>query len=490
MKTKKMLATAIITSLTLLASCSNAIDNTKISNSSTWTIITQNVTKSYSSGKEIALNEQSVTISEAGTYTLSGNISNGQLLVDVWEDQEVVLNLAWVNITNSNGSAIYIKSWKATINLVNWTNNILTDWENYTNQEDNEPNATFFAKEDLKIDWTWTLTVNANYNDWISSKDDLTINNWNIIVKSADDWIRWKDSLTIENWTINVSANGDALKTDDETKGNLTINNWNITLASQTSQWIKAYNSVTINNWKINISNSKEWIESEKITINGWDLSIKATDDGINVSSSSGSQSEEHPVMEATQTENNDIKLTINWWNIIVDASGDWLDANGSIELNWWKVIVYWPTNDWNWALDYDATFKINWWEIIAFWTSWMAQWASSSSKQNSVLINLDSSYNANSKFTLKDSSGNTVAENTSTKSFSSVLVSTSKLKTWEKYSYSVNWNQIWEFTVSSTTTEIWNSRMWPGGWQRGWFMIEEGSFGNRNPKPRRPELQ
>lgn len=442
MKTKKMLATAIITSLALLASCSNAIDNTKISNSSTWTIITQNVTKSYSSGKEIALNGQNITISEAGTYTLSGNISNGQLLVDVWEDQEVVLNLAWVNITNSNGSAIYIKSWKATINLVNWTNNILTDWENYTNQEDNEPNATLFAKEDLKIDWTWTLTVNANYNDWISSKDDLTINNWNIIVKSADDWIRWKDSLTIENWTINVSANGDALKTDDETKGNLTINNWNITLASQTSQWIKAYNSVTINNWKINISNSKEWIESEKITINGWDLSIKATDDGINVSSSSESQSEEHPVMEATQTENNDIKLTINWW------------------------------------------------EIIAFWTSWMAQWASSSSKQNSVLINLDSSYNANSKFTLKDSSGNTVAENTSTKSFSSVLVSTSKLKTWEKYSYSVNWNQIWKFTVSSTTTEIWNSRMWPGGWQRDWFMIEEGSFGNRNPKPRRPELQ
>lgn len=373
MKTKKMLATAIITSLTLLASCSNAIDNTKISNSSTWTVITQNVTKSYSSGKEIALNGQNVTISEAGTYTLSGNISNGQLLIDVWEDQEVVLNLAWVNITNSNGSAIYIKSWKATINLINWTNNILTDWENYTNQEDNEPNATLFAKEDLKIDWTWTLTVNANYNDWISSKDDLTINNWNIIVKSADDWIRWKDSLTIENWTISVSANGDALKTDDETKGNLTINNWNITLASQTSQWIKAYNSVTINNWKINISNSKEWIESEKITINGWDLSIKATDDGINVSSSSESQSEEHPVMEATQTENNDIKLTINWWNIIVDASGDWLDANGSIELNWWKVIVYWPTNDWNWALDYDATFKINWWEIIAFWTSWMA---------------------------------------------------------------------------------------------------------------------
>ena len=490
MKTKKMLATAIITSLTLLASCSNAIDNTKISNSSTWTVITQNVTKSYSSGKEIALNGQNVTISEAGTYTLSGNISNGQLLIDVWEDQEVVLNLAWVNITNSNGSAIYIKSWKATINLINWTNNILADWENYTNQEDNEPNATLFAKEDLKIDWTWTLTVNANYNDWISSKDDLTINNWNIIVKSADDWIRWKDSLTIENWTISVSANGDALKTDDETKGNLTINNWNITLASQTSQWIKAYNSVTINNWKINISNSKEWIESEKITINGWDLSIKATDDGINVSSSSESQSEEHPVMEATQTENNDIKLTINWWNIIVDASGDWLDANGSIELNWWKVIVYWPTNDWNWALDYDATFKINWWEIIAFWTSWMAQWASPSSKQNSVLINLDSSYNANSKFTLKDSSGNTVAENTSTKSFSSVLVSTSKLKTWEKYTYSVNWNQIWEFTVSSTTTEIWNSRMWPGGWQRGWFMIEEGSFGNRNPKPRRPELQ
>ena len=442
MKTKKMLATAIITSLALLASCSNAIDNTKISNSSTWTIITQNVTKSYSSGKEIALNGQNVTISEAGTYTLSENISNGQLLIDVWEDQEVVLNLAWVNITNTNGSAIYIKSWKATINLINWTNNILTDWENYTNQEDNEPNATLFAKEDLKIDWTWTLTVNANYNDWISSKDDLTINNWNIIVKSADDWIRWKDSLTIENWTINVSANGDALKTDDETKGNLTINNWNITLASQTSQWIKAYNSVTINNWKINISNSKEWIESEKITINGWDLSIKATDDGINVSSSSESKSEEHPVMEATQTENNDIKLTINWW------------------------------------------------EIIAFWTSWMAQWASSSSKQNSVLINLDSSYNANSKFTLKDSSGNTVAENTSTKSFSSVLVSTSKLKTWEKYSYSVNWNQIWKFTVSSTTTEIWNSRMWPGGWQRDWFMIEEGSFGNRNPKPRRPELQ
>lgn len=233
--------------------------------------------------ENITLNDQSVKITKAGTYTLSGKISKGQVVVDVGEKQQVILKLAGVDITSQTSSPLLIKSGKATIELVAGTSNTLTDG---SYDENADENATIYAEEDLIIDGTGILTINANANDAITTKDDLVIKNGNITLSAADDGIRGKDSLTIENGTITIKAGGDGLKSDDEEKGSILINGGNITISAG-SDGLDAYKSITINAGVINILESDEGIESKLITINGGDVAIKSTDDGINISDSS-----------------------------------------------------------------------------------------------------------------------------------------------------------------------------------------------------------
>ena len=47
--------------------------------------------------------------------------------------------------------------------------NIITDASTYVYEDatTDEPNAAIFSKDDLKIDGTGSLTVNANYNNGI-----------------------------------------------------------------------------------------------------------------------------------------------------------------------------------------------------------------------------------------------------------------------------------------------------------------------------------
>lgn len=199
-----------------LGGCGTTSSTLASTNSSTTTSTVAQATSS-----NIALNDQSVSITQPGTYTLNGTISNGQVIVDVWEGNEVRLQLAGVDITSKESSPILIKSGKATIELVSGTSNTLTDG---VYDENADENATIYAEEDLVIEWEGSLKINANGNDGITSKDDLTIKSWNIEVQAADDGIRGKDTLTIDGGKINVVAGGDGLKSDHETKGAIVMN--------------------------------------------------------------------------------------------------------------------------------------------------------------------------------------------------------------------------------------------------------------------------
>lgn len=462
---QKYLLPLLLVSLTTLTACTtNTSESTTISGTSTTTSTSSTQTSVTTvSSSDITLNNTSITIDQPGTYTIDGTISDGQIIVNVGEDQEVTLNLAGISVTNTTGTALYIQSGKATINLVDGTTNTLTDGSSYSAQGDEDPNATLYAVEDLVITGNGILTVKANYNDAISTKDDLTIEGGSITVTSVDDGIQGNDSITMNGGTITIDSEGDSFKSDNEEKGTIEINGGTLTINSS-DDGIKAYSMITVNNGTIRVESSYEGMESEKIIVNDGSVTIRSSDDGINVTSSSATATEWQPTMGGTQTENSDIKLTINGWTVLVNADGDGLDANGSIEINGGNTIVYGPTNDGNGALDYDATFKVTGGSIIAFGSAGMAQNIGSTSTQNGVLINLTSQQSAGSSFTLTDSSGNTITEETSEKVYTSILVSSSSLKTGETYTYSTSGGTSGTFTVSSVTTQVGTSGgMWGG---------------------------
>ncbi|WP_315794006.1 carbohydrate-binding domain-containing protein [Paenibacillus sp. BIC5C1] len=198
----------------------SATDSTKIKLNGTTASIT-------GSGAKAA--NGSVTISAAGTYVLSGKLTDGQIVVNVADKGTVHLVLNGATINDNDSAGIYIqKAGKAIITLEEGTENAVSDGKTYVYADDttDEPDAAIFSKADLTFNGTGKLTVTGNYNEGITSKDDLKIVSGTINVKSADDGIKGKDMVAIQAGTITIDSEGDGIKSTnhtDTTKGFVAI---------------------------------------------------------------------------------------------------------------------------------------------------------------------------------------------------------------------------------------------------------------------------
>ena len=172
-------------------------------------------------GKNVTVSGTTATITASGVYEIDGTLNDGQILVDVDKESDAeyvhaVFN--GMNVTNSKNSPFAVMNAKnVRIFTVKGTSNSLTDGANYTFAEAGatEPNAALYSKSDLRLAGEGSLTVKGNYNDGISSKDDLDIDGGTLIVNAKDDGIRGKDSVVIRGGNITVTSGGDAVKSDN-----------------------------------------------------------------------------------------------------------------------------------------------------------------------------------------------------------------------------------------------------------------------------------
>ncbi|MBD5480664.1 MAG: carbohydrate-binding domain-containing protein [Lachnospiraceae bacterium] len=150
-----------------------------------------------------------------GVYEVSGVLSDGRIVIDAPDKAIVELVLSGVDISNSRNAAVYCKNCdEFIITLAENTQNFLSDAKNYIYDDDakQEPDAAIFSKTDLNIGGSGWLTINANFNHGISSKDDLVIEGGGFTVTSVVDAIRGKDSLVILDGKFELDAGGDGLQ--------------------------------------------------------------------------------------------------------------------------------------------------------------------------------------------------------------------------------------------------------------------------------------
>lgn len=225
------------------------------------TKITLSDTNINISGSGAEEKDGTVTITEGGTYVFSGSLSNGRIVVNA-PDKEVTVVLNGADITCSYSSPLYVyKASSATVYLLKDTENKLTDGESYTysdsysSSEDEEPNACLYSRSDLIIAGAGSLTVNANFNNGITSKDTLRIDSASITVNAKNHGINGKDYLTLKNAKVSVTSGGDALRStndSDETLGYITSVNSDLTLVSG-EDGMQAETVMTISGGNINI---------------------------------------------------------------------------------------------------------------------------------------------------------------------------------------------------------------------------------------------
>ena len=152
-----------------------------------------------------------VTISEKGTYRLSG-IINGTVIVDAGKSAKVELLLDNVTIDSADSPAVWVKSAeKVTLTLVEGTDNSLTNGGKFSGDED----AALYAKDDLVIDGGGTLIVNSPAGDGINCRDELVIKDGTLTVSAASNGIVGKEGLTVGGGIISVNAGNDALRVKD-----------------------------------------------------------------------------------------------------------------------------------------------------------------------------------------------------------------------------------------------------------------------------------
>jgi hypothetical protein len=214
-----------------------------------------------SSYKKISLNgSQDVTITSSGLYEITGTLTDGSIIVDVNKDTDketVFLVLNGANIQNPKNAPIYIKgAKKAVILLENGTNNSVIGGSSTVVDAEGEPSAAIFSKADLSISGSGTLTVTADYNDGITSKDDLKITDGTLIVKAKADGIVGKDSLSVKNGSITITAGKDGLRSTNETdegKGNVVLQNGQFSITAANDA-IQAANLVQIDDGKFDLN--------------------------------------------------------------------------------------------------------------------------------------------------------------------------------------------------------------------------------------------
>ena len=410
---------------------------------------------------------ESLTISNSGVYHITGSLENGSILVNAGASGEVKLILDNVSIKNSTGPAIScISGDDLVIELVG--ENYLADGTKYSADLDEDIKSTIYSKADLTFEGDGELTVTANYQDTIVSKDDLKFNSGTYHITATDDGIRGKDSVYIVDGTFDITAKGDGIKSTNETdagKGFVLIENGNITIVAG-DDGIHAINLLTIQNGIVNITKSYEGLEAQKIIINNGEISVTASDDGINAGGGSDNTSNNPMVGDAN------CELTFNGGNVYVNSSGDGVDSNGYIYFNGGKVVIDGPTNNGNGALDSGLGIVMNGGEVIAVGTSGMASSLGNTSSINNISVYFTSSQSAGTKIEIKNSNDEVILEHTSAKAFNHISAGNAYFKTGETYTIYLNGTKYQDFVIADIVTTIGNSNsnnmmMPPGGQNR-----------------------
>lgn len=220
------------------------------------------------------------TITKAGEYTVAGLLSEGQLIVDAGDENEVTIVLNGTSITCSTGSPIYVKNaseFKIKSEENSFNEVIDNRAEATEDSSDDAGNAAIYATCDLKLIGKGALVVTANYNNGIQSKDDLSIKNVIVKVTAVNNAFKGNDAVDIESGNvIAISAKGDGIKTSNSSlsnkgnqKGIVTITGGNIDIYAACDGIDASYGVDISGDGNLNIYTDTYSEYSEEVTSSG-----------------------------------------------------------------------------------------------------------------------------------------------------------------------------------------------------------------------------
>ena len=291
------------------------------------------------SGDGVTVSGSTVTISKAGTYVISGQSDGVQIKIAADKSDDVKLVLKGATMTNTDAAISATSAGHVYLTLAEGTTNSLSD---SSSNSDEKANAALFSKIDLTINGSGTLNVDGKKSNAIKANDTLHITGGTYNITSVGDAFNVNDELNITGATMTIDAKEDGVKVDnddDMTVGNMYLANNTITVTAG-DDGIHASGNLVIDSGTYTVKNSTEGIEGKGITINGGDINVYATDDGVNAANKNAQQS--------------DIYFTMTGGNLTVEVGQgdtDLIDSNGNITVTGGTIKMIGQT-----GFDFDGT--------------------------------------------------------------------------------------------------------------------------------------
>ena len=234
------------------------------------------------SGSGAAAEGSTVTISAAGTYIVSGNLTDGSITVTTSENDKVQIVLNGVKIACSSGPAIDVQSAdKCFITLAEGTQNSLSDGSVFTSED---ANACIYATCDLTINGSGSLDVSGNYRHGVFSKDDLVVYGGSINVSAVEDGLNGKDSVKIGAGDISIDSGADGVKSSKSTnpeKGFVYVSGGSLSIDAE-DDGIQAKTYLCIAGGSIEIDAADDALHSDlEGALNGGSTTVRSGDDAF-----------------------------------------------------------------------------------------------------------------------------------------------------------------------------------------------------------------
>lgn len=263
------------------------------------------------SGNGAAMSGKDLIISAPGHYIVSGELSDGSMIVEADDDAKIWILLDGVKIYCSDNAAIRVNNAdKVFLTLAENSENFVESGTEYSSDAlEDGTDGVIFAHDDLTVNGSGTLTVSGGYKHGIAANDDFIITGGTILVSSVVDAVHVNDRLNMKDASLTLTAGDDGIAVEGES-GSLYIESGTFHIVSADDgihvgtdiviqggsfeikagdDGIHSDTAVAINGGTILVSECYEGIEAQTIDIKDGEITIYCLDDGINASNGNNS---------------------------------------------------------------------------------------------------------------------------------------------------------------------------------------------------------
>lgn len=167
-------------------------------------------------GSGVEVEGTTARITQPGTYMITGICDNGQIQVELTKEDKAQLVLGGINLRCQDSAPLYVLSAdKVSLTLAPGSVNTFTDAAVYTREFEKAPNACICSRDDLTINGSGELVVNAANNNGIGCKNDLRILGGTITVNAPKNALKGNDSVAIQDGILTLGAGKDGIKAEN-----------------------------------------------------------------------------------------------------------------------------------------------------------------------------------------------------------------------------------------------------------------------------------